>query len=283
MNGAQAIHSVLSEGLANNPRLHVVGEALELSQATAGLQALVPDRVHTLPSADATLVGVSLGLALAGNVVVVELADTAGVWGALQQLAQEAGSLVHATEFRPTLVVRVPWTPGRPDPSALLHGLPGLRLAAAGQSSDAAELLAAALASPGITVILDPAQASAAHGAELASQARPLGTAAHLRAGSHVTALAWGPGVAAALTAAEHLANEGIELDVVDLRSLAPLDVDLVGERVRATGRPLLVGAPRSVLADVVDQAFLRLESPPAVTAADAAAVVTAARASVNF
>lgn len=289
MNGAQAVRTVLSQGLAGNARLHLLGEALELSPATTGLMAEAPERVHLLPAADASLVGVAVGLALAGQAVVVELADTAAVWGALQQLAQEAGALAHAPDFRPTLVVRVPWSPGRPDPSAVLQALPGVRLAAAGQPGDAAELLAAALAQGGVTVILEPAALQQAHGVELAEAPRPLGRAALLREGAHATALAWGPGVAAALAAAEALEGEGISLEVVDLRSLRPLDSDTLAGRVRGTGRPVLVGAPRALLAEVVDQAFLRLESPPAAVAADAPSddvrddVVAAVRASVRY
>ncbi len=283
MKAVHAIRSVLSERIVADQRLHILGEALELSPATQGLMALAPERVHLLPAADATLLGLATGLALDGKRVVVSLSDSAAIWGALQQLGQEAAALHANAEFRPTLVVRVPWSPDRPDPSELLTAIPGLSLAAAGGPSDAAELLAAALDAGGTTVILEPGLALLGHQAETATSPRPLGQAALLREGDHATLLCWGPGVGAASRAADTLSAEGIEVDVVDLRSLAPLDTTTIAARVGHTGRPVLAGAPASILAAVVDQAFLRLESPPVVVPPDADAIAQAVRTSVTF
>ena len=283
MKAVHAIRSVLSERLAADPRLHILGEALELSPATQGLMAEAPERVHLLPAADATLLGLATGLALDGQRVVVSLSDTSALWGALQQLGQEAAALHANDELRPTMVVRVPWSPDRPDPSALLSAITGLRLAAAGGPSDAAELLAAALDAGGTTVILEPGGALLGHQAEPVDSPRPLGQAALLREGDDATLLCWAAGVGAATRAAEILSAEGIEVDVVDLRSLTPLDTSTIAARVRHTGRPVLAGAPASLLAAVVDQAFLRLESPPAVVPPDADAIARAVRTSVTF
>ena len=133
-----------------------------------------------------------------------------------RRLHREAAALHANTEFRPTLVVRVPWSPDRSDPSELLTAIPGLCLAAAGGPSDAAELLAAALDAGGTTVILEPGLALQGHQAELAASPRPLGQASVLRAGDHATLLCWGAGVGAASRAADVLSAEGIEVDEMD-------------------------------------------------------------------
>ncbi len=280
MKVSQAIRAVLSEAIGD-PKVHVVGEALELSPATTGLMAEAPDQVHLLPAADASLVGVAMGLAMSGKTVVVELADTASVWAAAQQLGQEAEALARASEFRATIVVRIPWAPGRPDPSEVLLAMPGIRLAAAGRPEDAPALLRSALRGPGVTVLLEPGAVGTR--AIRGEGEAEIGKVSVARAGSHATALCWAAGVQAALDAADTLAGEGIDLEVIDLTSLSPLDDDGIGAHVQQTGRPVLVGAPASLLGSVVDAAFLRLESPPAVLAANADDIVAGVRASIRY
>ncbi len=279
MTGLLALRSALSQALTEDGSVALLGEALELSPVCAGLRAQAPGRVHLLPAADATLVGVAVGMAMGGARPVVELSGPEALWGALQQLGQEAAPL--RGEFSAPVVLRVPMVPGAPDPSALLASIPGLRVAAAGVAADGATLLREALRAAGPVVLLESAEVLAAP--VEAADALPLGRARVARAGAHVTALAWGAGVSAALEAADLLAPDGVALEVIDLRSLAPLDLDTVGASVARTGRALLVGSARAALVETVRAAFLRLEAPPAEVEADPAAIAAAARAALDY
>ncbi len=277
MNGAHATRTVLVDALASG-RAHVLGEAVELSPATAGLLGGFPDRVHLLPAADATLVGVAVGMAMAGTRPVVELAGPEALPGALQQLVQEAAGV--SGEFRAPVVVRVPVAPGAADPTPLLLGS-GVTIACASCPGEAAALLQGALEADGPVVLLEPLAALSGGVTELPLLG--LGRARVWQEGDHVTLLGWGDGVVAARHAAEMLAAEGLSVGVVDLRSIQPLDLDTVGVQVRHTGRFVLVGAPAGVLDAVVQVAFLRLEAPPASVPADPDAAVAAARQAVSY
>jgi len=288
VSGAPSLSDTLDQALAGTlPGLsmpaHLLGEALELSPATQGLRARYPGRVHLLPAADATLVGVGLGLAMSGAPAVVELADPTALWAALPQLAE--ASALHGAEAPLRLVIRVPCGPDRAPvpPEELLSGLPGLALAAAADHAELVPLLQAALAFGGPVVLLESRLALAGRGAET-REALPLGRARLRRAGTDASALAFGEGVAAALAAADILAAEGISLEVFDLRCLRPLDSDAIAASVQATGRPVVVGAAGPALLAAVQHAFLRLESPPSwVAEPQVQAVVEAVRASVRY
>jgi Pyruvate/2-oxoglutarate dehydrogenase complex, dehydrogenase (E1) component, eukaryotic type, beta subunit len=112
----------------------------------------------------------------------------------------------------------------------------------------------------------------------------PLGRARVLRQGTDATLLAAGADVAVALRAADELQATGIDIDVVDLRSLAPLDLDTIGQRVRQTGRVIVVGDDHA-LTIAVQQAFVHLESPPARVSSpvDSAAITATVRASLHY
>ncbi len=281
MNGAQRIHDVLANALARDKRVQVLGEALPLSPASAGLLAACPAQVHLLPAADATLIGVAVGMAIGGHRPVVELAGTSALWGALQQLGQEAAAI--AGEFSAPVVVRVPVGPNGFDPTPLLTAVPGLSVACASTPTDAAALLQAALTHSGPTVLLEPMTVLADTGGPSELPEVPLGSARVVREGRHVTVLAWGEGVAAAEKAANTLAAEDIEAEVVDLRSLSPLDSETIGASVRKTGRCVLVGAGSAALITAIRAAFLRLESPPTTATATAGRIVEAARSAVHY
>jgi len=281
MNGAQCIHQVLSEALSGDQRVHVLGEALSLSPASSGLMASHPEQVHLLPSADATLIGVAVGMAIGGHRPVVELAGTTALWGAVQQLGQEAAAMTG--EFSAPVVVRVPVGPEGFDPTPLLTAVPGLNVACASNPADAAALVVAALQHGSPTVLLEPVTVlhDSHSGTDLPDV--QLGQSTVVRQGDHVSVLAWGTGVAAAEKAANILAGEGISLEVVDLRSLAPLDAETIGASVRKTGRVVLTGAGAAALSTIIQAAFLHLESPPTIAEASAARIVEEARGAVHY
>lgn len=281
MNAYQAMHGLLSRAI-NDRNVHVLGEALELSPATRGLLSASPDQVHLLPAADASLVGLSVGLAMSGARPVVELSGPDALWGALQQLGQEAAPLRNAGEFQAPVVLRVPVAPGEPMPVGLLQQLEGVAIGCPASPEDAVALLQAALEGVDPVVLIEPREVL---GRRMSGEPARLqfGEAVVRREGTDATILAWGPGVAAAMDAADALKSEALSVEVVDLRTLSPLDTDVIAESVNKTGHPILAGGPDGVLLGTILAAFLRLECPPAQIDAEVDALSEAVRRAVNY
>lgn len=281
MNAYQAINSLLSHALREQ-NVHVLGEALELDPATQGLIAQAPQRVHLLPAADASLVGVGIGLALSGARPVITLSGPDALWGAIQQLGQEAAPLRTVGEFAAPVVLRVPVAPGEAISMGLLERLEGIVVASPSTPGDAVSMLRAALASDRPVVLLEPREVLSQQMVDTA-QPTPLVAAHVVRPGAHASVLAWGAGVASAISAAEALDAEGISVEVIDLRTINPLDRSTIAESVSRTGRPIVAGAPEGVLLSVVQSAFLRLESPPTLANGGVAALTQAIRSMVHY
>ncbi len=277
MIGAQHIEKVLSDAMAANDTVHLVGESLPLSPACSGLLVQYPERCHLLPAADASLVGVGIGLALAGKTPVVELAGPEALWGAIQQLGQE--TLALNGEFSANMILRVPLGPDAMDPTPLLNGMPHSHVASPAEAADAGALVQTALSSAGITVILEPLEVLGASGgtAGTGHQARVA------EEGQHVTLLAWGHGVQAAKGAAKILRQDQISAEVIDIRSLSPLDPETVAQSVNKTGRVVVIGGSANMLSETIQTAFLRLESPPVQVGQSANAIASKARAAVQY
>ena len=255
MTGAAHITNVLAQKMGEDDTIHLLGESLPLSPVCSPLLVQYPERCHLLPAADATLVGVAIGLALAGKKPVVELSGPEALWGALQQIGQEAANL--SSEFDSTLVLRVPLAPNAMDPSTLLAGVRNIRVVSPAEPADAGTLIDTAINSSGVTVSLEPLTV-------LGSSGGTSGTGLEARvldAGDHVTLIAWGPGVVEAKNAAKTLNKEGISSEIIDLRSLIPLDVDTVATSVNKTGRVIMVGGSSLMMNTTINAAFLRLES----------------------
>ncbi len=292
LSTADAIRDVLSAAMAADPGVALLGEAVGRAGGVAGTCAGLRDafgdeRVRDLPVADRGTVGLALGLALSGRRPVVELADTSRLPAVLEVLA-DAVAIAAKREFPCPLVVRVPYGTeaaglDRPVGPWLV---PGLRVICSSDPASAAGLLRWALGQDAPVVILEPRALYPQRGTVgddvLAPGARVLGS------GRHVTLAGWGTGVATALTAAEALAAEGIDADVLDLVSLSPLDAATVGARVRETGRLVVVhpddpGLARAVRQAALDEAFLYLEAPLADAPAASASVARAARDAVTY
>jgi len=277
MTGSESIAHALHEAMTNNSSIHVLGEALPLSGAAAPLLSAHPGQCHLLPASDATLVGTAVGIAMSGARAVVELSGPEALWGAIQQIGQEAASL-HG-EFQSTLVIRVPLTPDSPNPLPLFDGLDHIRVVSPASPADAGVLIQAALDSPGITVVLEPLTILSEAGG-ISGEAR-LGSASIATEGDHVTIAAWGDGVSAAHRAARSLSTEGISAEVIDLRSLSPLDSSTLQASVHKTGRIVVVNGSPEIMQTITEQAFLRLESPPANASTDQ--ILSMARAAVHY
>jgi pyruvate dehydrogenase E1 component beta subunit len=167
-----------------------------------------------------------------------------------------------------------------------LAQIPGLRVLVASTPGQAAGLLRFALASRSPTVLLEPRALYADRGPVLDTPTAPAQRV--VREGRHVTLATWGAGVQATRDAADRLAAEGIDAEVLDLVQLAPLDTAALGERVRATGRLVVVHPDDPTMAHHVraaaaDAAFLFLESPLTDAPADAARIARVALDSVRY
>jgi pyruvate dehydrogenase E1 component beta subunit len=248
---------------------------------TEGLKA------SALPASDRGAAGVALGMAMAGTAVVLELPD-AGRLASIADTLAEAARLA-ATDFAPTLVVRVPYgqLPGLDAPiGRVLAPIDGLAVLCPSTPAGAAGLLLHAAQRRGPTVVLEGRALAQRRGSvRLEAQAPEL---VERRPGTHVTIASWGDGVSGALAAAEQLAHDGIDAQVVELQSLLPLPVDALGEHVRRTGRLVVAHPADDVLADLVrvgglDAAFLYLESPLATVQAAPSAIARAARDAVFY
>jgi pyruvate dehydrogenase E1 component beta subunit len=281
LNAYQAIHGLLSRALPDR-NIHILGEALELSPDTQGLMAQDPTRVHLLPAADASLVGIGIGLALSGARPIISLSGPDALWGALQQLGQEAAPIRTAGEFAAPIVLRVPIAPDEAVPAALLLGLRDIIVASPATPDDAVSMLQSALSADRPVVLLE-------HRTVLAGQVDgdplpgPLTSARIARPGADVSVLAWGPAVQTACDAADTLQADGISVEVINLRSILPLDTDTITKSVSRTGRPIVAGAPDGVLLAVVRSAFLRLESPPVHASSSTVALTEAIRRTVHY
>jgi pyruvate dehydrogenase E1 component beta subunit len=257
----------------------------------------LPDaQSRTLPVSDRATLGVALGLAYAGRRPVVRLAGTSRV-PALHEVLSEAGAAAARGDSVP-LVVRVPYgteADGLDRPvGASIPVLAGVHVACGSSVAGMAGLLRWALGRNAPALLLEPrallATAATAGGDVGPEPQRPR----RVREGRDVTIVAWGATVTAAVAGAEALSAEGIEADVIDLVSLSPLDRELLGAAVRATGRlvvahvgdPFLAARIREV---ALDEAFLYLEAPlidaalAAAEAASAASIVSAARDAVRY
>ncbi len=251
----------------------IVGEAVGVHGVTEGFAA-GPGLVRT-PLSEGAAVGVAAGLALAGKKVVVELVDPAGLARAAEILGELAALRARTGgAWSAPIVVRAPFAP--------FSAPAGLRVAVAATADDLVGMLAQALDGVEPVVLLESADALAGTGTGAA--APPLGTAVTRREGTAATVFAVGPAVEVALAAAADLADEGQEIEVVDLRGLTPLDRAGIGARVRRTGRAVVVGAPDG-LALALDEAFLSLEAPLVSLPADAAPdrVAAALRDTVSY
>lgn len=250
-----------------------------------------PPSTLLMPVADRASAGVAYGLALAGRKVVLELADSSRL-PAIVEVVAELGAIAQLGEFQPVLVVRVPYGQEAIDLDVPVGrwfvNLPGVSVVCPTTAELASGLLRSALTRAGITIVLEPRALtdvrSAVTGAPVPFAAR------WLRTGDRVTLASWGAAVELAAAAAETLAGEGIEADLIDLVALSPLDTRLLGERVRATGRLVIVhpddpSFARRIREVALEEAFLYLEAPLADIAASARreGVVAAVRATVGY
>jgi 2-oxoisovalerate dehydrogenase E1 component beta subunit len=282
---AAALNRALADALAADGRVLVYGEDVGtlggVFRVTDGLAARFGDgRVFDTPLAEAGIVGTAIGMAMNGLRPVVEMQFDAFAYPAFEQITSHLAKLRNRTRGRVELpvVIRVPYGGGiggvehHSDSSeAYYTHTPGLRVVTPGTPSDAYTLLRQAIDCPDPVIFLEPKRRYwTTEAADLGDDMRPdIATAAVRRRGSDATVIAYGGTVATALEAAEAGAEDGWDLEVIDLRSLSPFDDATLAESVRRTGRAVVVheasgfcGYGAEVAARLTEQCFHYLEAP---------------------
>ncbi len=253
----EALNQTLAEALERDPRVVVVGEDVGRNggvfRVTEGLHARFgPDRVIDTPLAESAIVGTAIGMAAYGLRPIVEIQFAGFLYPAFDQIAGQAARLrARSTgRFGAPLVIRAPYGGGIRAPElhsdsieALFVHTPGLKVVVPSSPGEARGLLSAAIADPDPVIFLEPMPLYRAFREEVADTPYqiPLGTLRVVRPGTDVTVVAWGAMVPLAMKAAEAVAQRGIDAEVLDLRSLAPLDVDGLVASVRKTTRAVVV------------------------------------------
>ena len=246
-----AIRAALDESLAADPAVCVLGEDVTVGGPFGATRDLAERygerRVRNTPISEGTVVGLAVGAALAGLRPVVEVMFVDFITLAMDQLVNHAAKLHYMTggQLRVPLTIRVQGgavgAMGAHHSQSLeawfLH-VPGLKVVAPATPADARALLLTAIRDDDPVVFLEHRGLYWTRGeVPDVPDDVPFGRAAIRRSGSDVTIVAWSRMVGTALDAAEALAADGIEAEVMDLRSLAPLDIGTIAASVRRTGR----------------------------------------------
>lgn len=282
----QAINRALDQALGSDERVVVMGQDVGMLggvfRATDGLQARYGQRrVFDTPLAESAIVGTAFGMALTGLRPVAEIQFMGFLYKAADQLLAQAGQIRARTWGQATapIVVRTAYGGGVRTPEhhsdsleQLVMSSPGVKVVVPSTPLDAAGLLLSAIADPDPVVIMEPIRLYRATGEAVPDVLAPvpLGEARVRRRGEDVTLIAWGAVVPAALEAAGRVEREGISVEVIDPRTLSPLDWDALSASVEKTGRlvvaheaPRTSGPGSELVANLVERCFYALRSPP--------------------
>jgi 2-oxoisovalerate dehydrogenase E1 component beta subunit len=241
------------------------------------LEEFGPERVRDTPICEDAFTGVAVGLALEGWRPVVEYQFADFLTSGMTQIVNVAAKMHFRTGLAVPLVIRAPSGGGfsggpfhSQNPEAWFLRTAGLKVACPATAQDAGDLLIAAIRDPNPVLVLEQKNLyTRVKGPATAARLVPLEGAAVRRAGSDVTVVTYGAAVHLALSAAESLAGQGIEAEVIDLRVLCPLDWETVAESVRRTSRCVIAhedspdyGVGAEIAARVVDELFGELDAP---------------------
>ncbi len=317
----EAIRSALRSELERDERVMILGQDVGrlggVFRATDGLRAeFGANRVVDMPLAEGVIAGASLGLALSGLVPVAEIQFLGFTHQAFHQIGPQLGRYRFRSQGRygAQVTIRTPFGGGVRTPE--LHSdaieaqfvqTPGIKVVMPATAHDAKGLLLEAIRDPDPVLFCEPLRGYRLVKDDVPDDdyTVPFGQARIARSGDDVTLVAWSAAVQLAERAADALAEEGISAEVIDLRTLVPLDEETLIASVARTGRcvvvheaPLTSGFGAEVVATIQQEAFYDLEAPAARVASpdtpypiagiedwyvpDTARVVDAVRATVN-
>ena len=281
----EALRDAMAEEMRRDPDVFVMGEEVAEYQGaykvTQGLlQEFGAKRVIDTPITEHGFAGIGVGAAMAGLKPIVEFMTFNFAMQAMDQIINSAAKTLYMSggQMGCSIVFRGPngaaarvAAQHSQDYSAWYSQIPGLKVVAPFSAADYKGLLKAAIRDPNPVIFLENEMLYGHTGEvpKLDDYVIPLGKARVARAGSHVTIISWSNGMTYALKAADELAKEGIEAEVIDLRTLRPLDTDTIVASVKKTGRAVTVeegwqqnGVGAELAARIMQHAFDYLDAP---------------------
>ncbi len=280
----EAVRTGIREALAQDSRVFLMGEDVgkyggSYAVSKGLLAEFGPDRIRDTPLSESTFVGAGIGAALGGMRPIVEVMTVNFSLLALDQIVNNAATIRHMSggQFSIPLVIRMATGAGRQLAAQHAHSLegwyahiPGIRIVAPATLEDARGMLWTALENPDPVLIFEHQTLYNMEGS-LADDAGPVDIdhAAVRRAGKGVSLITYGGTLGKTLQAAETLAAESIDAEVIDLRTLRPLDMPTILDSVKKTHRAVIVdegwksgSLSAEIIARLVEQAFYELDAP---------------------
>jgi len=281
----EALRDAMAEEMRRDPDVFVMGEEVAEYQGaykvTQGLlQEFGAKRVIDTPITEHGFAGVGVGAAMAGLKPIVEFMTFNFAMQAMDQIINSAAKTLYMSggQMGCAIVFRGPngaaarvAAQHSQDYSAWYSQVPGMKVIAPYSAADYKGLLKAAIRDPNPVIFLENEMLYGQSGAvpKLDDYVIPIGKARVVRTGGHVTIVSWSNGMSYALKAADELAKEGIEAEVIDLRTLRPLDSDTIIASVKKTGRAVTVeegwqqnGVGAEIAARIMEHAFDYLDAP---------------------
>jgi 2-oxoisovalerate dehydrogenase E1 component beta subunit len=281
---AKALNEGLRAAMDADPKVLIMGEDVGklggVFRVTDGLQKdFGEDRVIDTPLAESGIIGTAIGLAMRGYRPICEIQFDGFVYPAFDQIVSQLAKMHYRSKGTVSLpvTVRIPFGGGigavehhSESPEAYFSHTAGLKVVACSNPADAFHMIQQSVASDDPVIFLEPKRRYWEKAEfDPAATPDPLHQARVVRTGSDLTIAAYGPMVKVALDAATAAEDDGRQLEVIDLRSLSPLDSDTVIQSVRRTGRlvvvheaPVTLGLGSELAARVTEQAFYSLQAP---------------------
>ncbi|WP_084361420.1 alpha-ketoacid dehydrogenase subunit beta [Herbiconiux solani] len=280
---AKALNAGLRQALLDDPKVLLMGEDIGplggVFRVTEGLQAEFGDRVIDTPLAESGIIGTAIGLALRGYRPVIEIQFDGFIFPGFDQITTQLAKLTNRGQgaISMPIVIRVPYgghigavEHHQESPEAYFAHTPGLRVVSPSTPNDAYWMIQEAIASNDPVMFFEPKSRYWPKGpVDFAGTAAPLHASRVVRVGTDVTLLAHGAMVSVLMQAAEIAAGEGVSVEVVDLRSLSPVDYGPILDSVAKTGRLIVaqeahgfVSVGSEIAATVAERAFYSLQAP---------------------
>jgi 2-oxoisovalerate dehydrogenase E1 component beta subunit len=285
MTMVQAINDGMRTMLEKDERTLLLGEDIGKNggvfRATEGLYEVFGDsRVIDTPLSEAGIIGTSIGLAVNGYRPVAEIQFLGFIYPAYEQIMTHVSRIRMRTmgHFTVPMVIRAPYGAGIRAPDihsdsteALFTHMPGLKVVCPSGPYDAKGLLIAAMEDPDPVLVLENMRSYRAQREEVpvGKYTVEIGKGKRVREGTDITIIAWGAMIAVAEKAADHMEKTGVLCEVIDLRTLYPIDREIIAESVQKTTRAVIVheahstgGLGNDIVSIINDTSFLYLRAP---------------------
>ncbi|MBP9718613.1 alpha-ketoacid dehydrogenase subunit beta [Candidatus Gracilibacteria bacterium] len=282
---ADALNQAIELEMARDPRVMVMGEDVGVDggvfRITDGLiQKFGEDRVVDTPLAEAGIVGTAVGLAMGRMKPIVEMQFDGFVYPAFDQIISHVARMRNRSRGKLScpMVIRFPYSGGvralehhSESMEVLFAHIPGLKVVCPSTPYDAKGLMISAIRHPDPVIFMEPKRLYRSIKEDIPDEAYtvPLGNARVMIEGTQVTVIGWGSMMPVILKSEAILRNEGISLEVIDLRTISPLDSETIIQSVQKTGRcvilhegPRTCGFAAEIIAQIMERALYSLQAP---------------------